>query len=307
MVKGQVGAAAVLIRQGAADKTARVHLGPDTEHEVYEAEVIGLQLTLHLLAQERDVGQVEIYVDNQAVLHTLMGKKTDNMSHLFVQLAKSLRAITNRHLDVDIKTRWIPGHVDVAGNEKADKEAKKAAKGNRQGQVEGDKSEQEEGLPENMERGISINPTVAKRTYKAALRRMWKERLEGTERTVRMLRMDDLYLSLGFSKAAKELSRTEYATLVQLRLGHFPTASYLYCFNLKDTPQCASCYKRAETTEHYLMNCTAHQAQRRVRDLALGAASRSLKALLTPGEATKHLMQYIYATGGRRMPSINQG
>ncbi|KAF8594196.1 hypothetical protein BDV93DRAFT_459506 [Ceratobasidium sp. AG-I] len=130
------------------------------------------------------------------------------------------------------------------------------------------------------------------------MQRKWRERLEGTERTVRMQRVDDSYLSLDFFKRAGELSRIEYATLVQLRLGHFPTASYLYRFNLTDTPQCTHCFERAETIEHYLMNCIAHRAQRRVRDLALGAASRSLKALLTPGKATRHLMQYIYATGG---------
>ncbi|KAF8594211.1 hypothetical protein BDV93DRAFT_459442 [Ceratobasidium sp. AG-I] len=203
--------------------------------------------------------------------------------------------------------RWIPGHVDVAGNEKADKEAKKAATGEREGQAEDDEDEQEGELPETLKKGIGINPTAAKRTYKVTLRERWKDRLEGTDRTVRMLRIDDTYLSLDFSKKARGLTRTEYATLVQLRLGHFPTASYLYRFNLKDTPQCTSCYERAETTEHYLMNCTAHRAHRRVRDLALGAASRSLKALLTPGKATKHLMQYIYATGGRRMPSIKRG
>ncbi|KAF8600931.1 hypothetical protein BDV93DRAFT_416201, partial [Ceratobasidium sp. AG-I] len=210
---------------------------------------------LHLLAQERDVGQVDIYVDNQAVLRTLMGKKADNMTHLFVQLGKLLRAITNRHLDVDIKTRWIPGHVDVAGNEKADKEAKKAATEGREGRAEDGEGEHEDELPETLEKGISINPTAAKRTYKTILRKMWKDRLEGTDRTVRMLRIDDSYLSLEFSKMARGLTRTEYATLVQLRLGHFPTAPYLYRFNLKDTPQCTSCYERAETTEHYLMNC----------------------------------------------------
>ncbi|KAF8602247.1 hypothetical protein BDV93DRAFT_583984 [Ceratobasidium sp. AG-I] len=220
------------------------------------------------------------------------------MTHLFLQLGKSLRSITNRHIDVEIKTRWIPGHVDVAGNKKADKAAKEVAMGNREGQVEGDRNEPEDELPELLEEGISINPTAAKRTYKSNLRRKWADRLEGTERTVRMLKVDDTYLSLDFSKRATGLLRTEYTTLVQLRIGHFPTASYLYCFNLMDTPQCTNCYERTETIEHYLMNCTAHRAQQRVRDLALGAASRSLKALLTPGKATKHLMQYIYATGG---------
>ncbi|KAF8597213.1 hypothetical protein BDV93DRAFT_405100, partial [Ceratobasidium sp. AG-I] len=199
---------------------------------------------------------------------------------------------------VEIKTRWIPGHVDVAGNEKADRVAKSAATGERGERTEEGDDDVEEDLPAHLEGGISINPTAAKRTYKENLWRTWKGRLEGTERTVRLPKVDDSYLSLDFFKRAKDLSRTEYATLVQLRLGHFPTASYLYRFNLTDTPQCTHCYERAESIEHYLMNCTAHRAQRRVRDLALGAASRSLKALLTPGKATRHLMQYIYSTGG---------
>lgn len=130
------------------------------------------------------------------------------------------------------------------------------------------------------------------------------ERLEEKERTVRMLKVDDAYLSLGFSKLVEGLSRSAYMTLVQLHLGHFPTASYLYQFNLTDTPRCLHCLERAETTEHYLMNCTAHRAQRQVRDLALGAVSRSMKALLTPGRATEHLLNFIYAMGGEECRSV---
>ncbi|KAJ6615795.1 hypothetical protein B0H10DRAFT_1660338, partial [Mycena sp. CBHHK59/15] len=32
-----------------------------------------------------------------------------------------------RHASVRITVRWTPGHVDVAGNERADAEAKRAA------------------------------------------------------------------------------------------------------------------------------------------------------------------------------------
>ncbi|KAF8597945.1 hypothetical protein BDV93DRAFT_451977, partial [Ceratobasidium sp. AG-I] len=300
MVNGKVGAAAVLIKQGAMDKTAKFHLGPDTEHEVYEAELIGLQLALHLLSQEREVRKVEIYVDNQAVVRTLLAKKTDNMTHMFIHLGKMLTTLKRRNKELELETRWIPGHVDVAGNEKADKAAKEAA----QGDGEGDGQDGE--LPEHLEQGITINPTAAKRTYKSKTKEKWVERLEGTERTVRMQKVDDAYLALGFSQRAEGLSRTVYATLVQLRTGHFPTASYLYRFNLTDTPQRTHCYERAETIEHYLMNCTAHRAQRRIQDLALGAASRSMRALLIPGKATRHLMQYIYATGGMRKPKSKQ-
>ncbi|KAF8594205.1 hypothetical protein BDV93DRAFT_415987, partial [Ceratobasidium sp. AG-I] len=109
--------------------------------------------------------------------------------------------------DLEIKTRWIPGHVDVAGNEKADRAAKTAATGEREGRLgEGDKGTEAD-LPTHLEKGISINPTAAKRTYKANLWKTWRDRLEGTERTVRMQKVDDSYLSLDFFKRAGELTR----------------------------------------------------------------------------------------------------
>lgn len=83
----------MLVRNSQPDRTTRYHLGPDTEHEVYEAEIIGVQLALHLLSEERGVGKVDIYVDNQAVVRTLMGKETDNMTQLFIQLERQLRTI----------------------------------------------------------------------------------------------------------------------------------------------------------------------------------------------------------------------
>ncbi|KAF8593626.1 ribonuclease H-like protein [Ceratobasidium sp. AG-I] len=171
MVDGKVGAAAVLIRAGRRDKFAWYHLGPDTEHEVYKAELIGLQLALHLLAQEQEVGEVDIYVDNQAVLRALKGKKTDNMLNLFIQLGRLLRTATNRFIDLELRTRWIPGHVDVLGNEKADKAAKLAARGIREGRMEEGNGNEGEGLPAHLEKGISINPTAAKRSYVASLDR----------------------------------------------------------------------------------------------------------------------------------------
>ena len=52
----QVGAAAVLFRQDREPRVLRFHLGMAADHTVYEAELIGLLLALHLLHDERDVG-----------------------------------------------------------------------------------------------------------------------------------------------------------------------------------------------------------------------------------------------------------
>ena len=36
--------------------------------------------------------------------------------------------VTDRHQDMDLLIRWMPGHIDIKANEEADKEAKAAAK-----------------------------------------------------------------------------------------------------------------------------------------------------------------------------------
>ena len=51
-----MGAAAVLFRQDKEPRVLRFHLGMAANHMVYEAELIGLLLALHLLRDERDVG-----------------------------------------------------------------------------------------------------------------------------------------------------------------------------------------------------------------------------------------------------------
>lgn len=89
----------------------------------------------------------------------------------------------------------------------------------------------------------------------------------------------------------------QFATLVQIRLGHFPTADYLYRFKKTDSPDCPNCGLRVQTAMHLLMGCEAFVEERADRDRVLGAASRSYRALLTPGPATKPLMEFLKEVG----------
>jgi hypothetical protein len=66
---GKVGAAAILIRNDKPDRTLHFHLGPETEHTVHEAKLVGMLLALHLLStEERNATSCLIAVDNQAML-----------------------------------------------------------------------------------------------------------------------------------------------------------------------------------------------------------------------------------------------
>ena len=66
-----IGAAAVMYRLGWGPRVLRFHLGPLTDHTVFEAEAVGVILALHMLHFECDAKQAIIQLDNQAVLGAL--------------------------------------------------------------------------------------------------------------------------------------------------------------------------------------------------------------------------------------------
>lgn len=71
--KEGIGAAAVLYKGNEVVKTAKYHLGPSTHHTVYEGELVGIILALHLLTGLacRLLNTVVIGLDNQAAIKAL--------------------------------------------------------------------------------------------------------------------------------------------------------------------------------------------------------------------------------------------
>ncbi|KAH7325322.1 ribonuclease H-like domain-containing protein, partial [Rhizoctonia solani] len=154
MVRGHIGAAAVLYHEGREISEAKKYVGNNREHEVYEAEVIGLLLGLELLAREQGVTAATFFIDNQAVLSTLQAGTTNNIGYFFEQLDEVIRLVRDRNRGVKLEAHWIPGHTGVKGNERVDKSAKQAA----------DREQlTDETLPLSLRGEIPINPTAAKR------------------------------------------------------------------------------------------------------------------------------------------------
>lgn len=178
----------------------------------------------------------------------------------------------------------------MEGNEKADEVARDA--GENGGSEAGE-------LPEHLRRRIVTNPTAAKRTFREGMGRRWRDEIRNSPRRERMEALDPDYPSMKFFEKAIELAlpRRQFATLVQMRLGHYPTADYLYRFKIVDSPECPECGTRAQTPIHILMGCDAYIEERAERDRALRAASRSYRTLLTPGPATRALMEYLQEAG----------
>lgn len=157
--ENKIGAAAVLVKNGAVKNSLRYCLGTDTNHTVYEAEAVAVTLGLHLLAgMKKKLKGVTIGMDNQAVLmgmanqnskagYYLMDRMHDMLEDLQVVQARRRgerieeyrRGMGRTRLEdgsvgwkewslwCKVEFVWTPGHEGIDGNDKVDEEAKRAA------------------------------------------------------------------------------------------------------------------------------------------------------------------------------------
>jgi len=130
---GQIGAGAMLFRNGVERATLRKHLGTVEHHMVFEAELLGMSLAAELVRVERHVWSVIFRVDSQVAITTIKQSKVAPGQYLVDALHDQLAAVRLRHPGIEVEVRWMPGNTGVVGNERADEEAKRAATGDSTG------------------------------------------------------------------------------------------------------------------------------------------------------------------------------
>jgi ribonuclease HI len=129
---GGTGAAAVLFINGRRQDTVRYYLGPDSEHTVYEVEVVEILLSIALILWWGTMSTMAIALDNQAAIRATQLRASHPGAYLLNALDITLQQ-NFKPTDPPasrLLLRWIPGHKDVEGNDAADKESKKTAHSN---------------------------------------------------------------------------------------------------------------------------------------------------------------------------------
>ena len=96
---------------------------------VFEVEVMGLALAAELVRAEAHMDVVKIGTDSQAALQATRNTMGAPGQHLLDKYQERLEVAQRRHGADTVEVRWTPGQDSLAGNEKADVEAKRAAHG----------------------------------------------------------------------------------------------------------------------------------------------------------------------------------
>ena len=104
-------------------------LGKMSYHTVFEGELVGMLLALHLLARQRGVHSVLITLDNQAAMTALQNNIPQASHYLLDHIHDMILCLKRKHCCLHIHLEWVPGHRGVGGNEPADCKAKAAVEG----------------------------------------------------------------------------------------------------------------------------------------------------------------------------------
>ena len=289
LIEGGVGAAAVLYRRGREMGTLHKHLGKSTQHTVYEAELTGIILALQLIINSPPSRSASIALDNVAAIRATELTSSAPGSYLIDEIHK----IIQNEFDAKGRTRptirWVPGHSEIAGNERSDVEAKEAAKG---------RTSEEARLPQAMRRQLPTSRSAARQAFNEELKKRWRKGLEQSPRWPKIRSIDSTAPSHNFRKITSHLPRRHVAILTQLRTGHAPLQRHMHHIRPDEfvDATCPACGQREETVQHYLLQCRKYADSRHRLEQAVGRAGRDLSKLLTNKAMFEHLFTFINET-----------
>lgn len=205
---------------------------------------------------------------------------------MFVKKASAARR-TNRNLNLTI--RWIAGHMEAEGNERADELAKEAAEG---------KCSRDSRMPAELRgsKTLPISKSAVKQAFKKSLQQQARAALGGEERINKLRLTDPSAPSPKIRKIMDELPRTQASLLAQLITEHVPLCRYLHRFKKADSPTCPACHQAEESVHHYLIVCPVYDVPRRELRRETKGKGGKISSLLTDSNCTKALFRYIAAT-----------
>ncbi|KIJ39724.1 hypothetical protein M422DRAFT_174834, partial [Sphaerobolus stellatus SS14] len=288
-IDGGVGAAAVMYRDGRLIRKVRHYLGKTGEHTVYEAELVGMILGLEMLRRERRTVTAAIYLDNQAAIKaTQKDDEVGPAQHLRREAESLYSRVITKHEGINFSLVWVPGHVGIEGNEKADSEAKAAARG------EGSPTTE---LPQALRNPLPLSTSAVKAAYKLSIPEQHKRLLMNAGRLERIQRVDANAPATAYRRTVRSLSRRQTSILTQLRTGHNPLNHHLHRIGARETPFCAHCGTKRETVFHFIMSCEAYREQRTLLRKEIPPTLYNITNLLSHKDCIPELLKYVDQTG----------
>ena len=246
-------------------------------------------LALELISKEPPYRSASIALDNVAAIQATSLTKSTPGSYLVDSIREAAESTFIHRGRAPLTLRWVPGHVEIEGNERSDEEAKRAARG---------ESSEEQDLPRATRGQLPFSRSAARQRFNEGLKERWKKTLELSKRWPKLHQIDAMAPSNRFRKIARLLPRRHTSILTQLRTGHVPLQRHLHHIRPDEfeNPNCPACGQCEETVSHFLLQYQNYADSRHRLEQAVGRASRDLPKLLSNPKMFKHLFVFINET-----------
>ena len=151
-----------------------------------------------------------------------------------------------RHV-IDLQLHWVSAHSDFEPNERADKEAKRAAQG---------ASSDAKLLPRILRKTLPASVPMLRQAHDNRLLRQWKRRWKSSPWHRITHRFDDSAPSKNFPRLTQDLSRHQASILIQLHTGHIGLNQHLFRIRRVESPSCPHCGGiMVESVKYFLLVC----------------------------------------------------
>jgi hypothetical protein len=188
----------------------------------------------------------------------------------------------------EMQIEWVPGHVGIVGNEKADQAAKSAA------------IEKINPAPQP----TILKSAQANEIHQAIKQEQQKQWLNGKETATRLRNITKQNMTKRTPKQTQPSSRIygnlskrkHIAWIARLRTGHSSLNGYLARFNIIDDAICPGCGGAEETVHHFLMVCPNYERSRDGMRKKVGVGGMKMEKLLGDPRRIKDTVEFIEST-----------
>jgi ribonuclease HI/Fe2+ transport system protein FeoA len=202
------------------------------EASIFQAEVFAINKCAEINL-DRSLRNQHIYINSDSQAALLALRSPESNSKLVQNCINSLNALANAY---KVTLRWVPGHSDIDGNEKADKLARKGAE----------------------------RPLSGPEPFCGITKRKAYSLLHNLEKTKAL----ELWMSSKGSKHSKslikgynnkmarellQLKRHKTCTVTRTRTGHCKLNKHLFQMGMKQDAVCGVCQESEETATPLLL------------------------------------------------------
>jgi ribonuclease HI len=243
--------------------------------EVFDAELFAIEKAFEIAWNKKQFQTEKIWIfsDSQAAIKRLKNSSL-KAGQYYIQ---SIRKWAKRFQDhgIQMQLEWVPGHMNIRGNELADKAAKKGTKLQRAA----------------IESYISL--AFIKRKIKESALTDWNKDWQDSKNKGK--HYSQFSCKPRWNQKEKVMKKQIWSTHMQLKMGHGYFKSYLYRFSRWDTEICYFCNTR-ENPEHLLLHCKRYSQIRNKIKSEKQLNQLSLKILFSTKIGLDFLYEFLKQT-----------